>query len=196
MADDAKLCRLYRLLIQKYAVLINEKERRTIGQVKELLDSNDLTIQFILPQLKPPFKPNYTFETDYPQAASNALSFVSNQIDFVKLDIPISFWLSPKEIMEHKIADDEDQAVFLCTLLLALGDTRAEVIIAEMDDLSTHAFVITELQGEFHLLDSTKKNAVPLHGKKETVLANYSFANTKIKRFLYKFNRSNYEQFL
>lgn len=188
-----KLCRLYRLLLQKYNRVINEKERKTIGEVKSLLEPYDLTIQSLVSQFK---NDNYHFEQDYPTALAKALSFVSTTIDYVKLDFTLSFWLSAKEIMENKIADDEDHAVFLCTILLGLGDANAEVMIAEMTDLSTHAFVITEFQNQFYLLDSTIPNSRPLAGKKEDVLAGYSFHDSKIKRFLYKFNHTNYEQFL
>lgn len=193
MEPNPKLCRLYRLLLQKFAPTITEKERRTIGQVKALLDSGDMTIQSLVGQFQ---GPGYTFDSDYLTASKKALLYVSLNIDFVKLDIPISFWLSPKEIVENKIADDEDHAVFLCTLLLALGDANAEVVIAEMTDLTTHAFVLSQYRGLYYLFDSTQENASPLNGTKEEIFSQYVSNGSRIKRFLYKFNHSNYEQFL
>ncbi len=193
MVPEDKLCRLYQLLLQKYASLITEKERRTIGQVKALLDPNDLSIQSLAAQFK---KTGYSFETDYLPATKACLDFVSAHIDYVKLDIPISFWLSPKEILENKIADDEDQAVFLCTLLICLGDKNASVVIAELNNLTTHAFVLTNYQNKYFLFDSTQKPAVQLSGTTEQILSQYTFNGQTIKRFLYKFNNVNYEQFL
>ena len=88
-------------------------------------------------------------------------------------------------------------AVFLCSLLFALGDTNAAVIIAELNSLKTHAFVATEFQQKFMVLDPSQKHEFPkFSGTKEEALQKYSFNGAKIKRFLYKFNNSTYEQFM
>lgn len=193
-AKAVLLYRLYRLLLQKYASIINEKELRTIGEVKALIDANDLSIQSLVSQFK---KEDYSFEKYFLDAAQQAFLFASTEIAFVKADVHLSFWLTPKEIMETRVADDEDHAVFLCSLLFALGDEKAQVVIAELEDLSTHAFVITEYQSKFFLWDSSQPHGfLAYSGFKENVLARYAFNNAKIKRFLYKFNRTTYEQFL
>lgn len=188
------LHRLYKLLLQKYADIINEKEERTIGEVKALIDANDLTIQSLVAGFK---TEPYSFENNFLQAAEKAFHFASRAVAFVKADVRLSFWLSPKEIMEIRVADDEDHAVFFCSLLLALGDQRAEVVIAELEDLSTHAFVITEYQSKFFLWDPSQPHDFnAFSGFKENALARFDFNGAKIRRFLYKFNRFNYEQFL
>jgi len=187
-------CKLYQLLLQKYADLINEKEKRTIGEIKNLVNGDDLTIQSIAADLKPE---NYDFKKNYEEAAKKAFEFVSKEISFVDPNLAINYWLTPKEIFSAKLGDDEDLAVFLCSLLLALGDEKAEVVIAELDNLVTHAFVVTELNEKFFLLDPSQKHAFnEFAGKKEEVLQKYSFQGAKIKRFLYKFNHFNYEQFI
>ena len=190
---EQRLLRLYRLLLKKYADAINDREKRTIGQIKGLVDKDDLTIQAIASDFKPK---GYDFERDYLVAAQKVYDFVVKEIDFAKADIELSFWLSPKEVLENKIADDEDLAVFLCSLLYALGDEKADIAIAELDDLSTHAFVMTEFKNRFILLDASQKS--PFHtfiGNRETVLEKYSFGSAKLRRFLYKFNHNKYEQF-
>lgn len=188
------LYRLYKLLLQKYADIVNEREKRTIGEVKALIDPSDLTIQSLVSSFK---TEKYSFEKDFLPAAEKAFRFASQEIAFVKADVRLSFWLSPKEIVESRVADDEDHAVFFCSLLLALGNEKAEVVIAEMEDLSTHAFVITEYQSRFFLWDPSQQHPFnAFSGFKENVLARYEFNRSKIKRFLYKFNRTNYEQFL
>lgn len=188
------LYKLYKLLLQKYADLINEKEKRTIGEVKSLIDGSDLTIQSLVAGFKPE---EYSFDQHFLIVAEKAFSFITKEIAFVKTDIRLSFWLTPKEIMEIKVADDEDQAVFFCSLLVALGDEKAEVVIAELEDLSTHAFVITEYQSQFFLWDPSQQHDFnAFSGFKENILAKYDFKGAKIKRFLYKFNNTDYEQFL
>lgn len=190
----ALLYRLYHLLLQKYADLINEKERRTIGEVKALIDPADLTVQSLAFNFK---GDSYSFETNFLSAAKRAFEFVSHEISFVKADVRLSFWLSAKEMVESKVADDEDQAVFVCSLLSALGDESAAVVIAELEDLSTHAFVISQYQSGFYLWDPAQRHDfLAFSGSKQTALENYSFEGIKIRRFLYKFNRLSYEQFL
>ena len=148
-------CKLYGILLEKYAEIINEKERRTIGEIKALVNKDDLTIQSILSDIK---SPEYSFPKDYLLAAEKALSFTQNKISYVEPEINLNYWLSPKEIFSSKVGDDEDIAVFLCSLLFALGDKNASVIIAELDSLRTHAFVAIEFEGKFYILDASQKH--------------------------------------
>lgn len=187
-------CKLYKLLLEKYAELINERERRTIGEIKALVNAEDLTVQSILADFK---KPDYSFPKDYLAAAGKVLQFVQKEINFVEPEINLNYWLSAKEIFSSKVGDDEDLAVFLCSLLFALGDEKAAVIIAESESLRTHAFVATEFEGKFLILDPSQKHGFhDFSGKKEESLQKYSFKGAKIKRFLYKFNHNTYEQFM
>jgi len=185
--------KLHKFLLEKYSEKINEFEKKTIGEIKGLIDPDDLSIQSILAEL---ISKNYSFEKNYLSVAKEAYDFVMKEISFVESDIRINFWLTPIEIIKQKIADDEDLAVFLCTILFALGDEKAFVVIAEMENLTTHAFVITEFKDSFYLFDpSQKKPFEEFSGKKEEVIEKYSFRNSKIKRFLYRFNADEYEQF-
>ncbi|MBN2067388.1 MAG: hypothetical protein JW744_02880, partial [Candidatus Diapherotrites archaeon] len=186
-----KLCRL---LLEKYAPLINEHEKRTIGEIKGLVNSDDLTIQSILSDFK---NKDYVFEDHYLEVAEKVFDFVSGEIQYADIEINLDYWLSPKEVFSSKIGDDTDLAVFLCSLLLGLGDESAAVVIAELDNLKTHAFVATEFKGKFLLLDPSQSHGFQaFSGTKENALQKYSFQGAKIKRFLYKFNHSTYEQFM
>ncbi len=185
--------KLHKFLLKKYADIINETEKKTIGEIKGLIDPDDLSIQSLLAEL---ITENYSFSKNYLSMAKEAYDFVLKEISFVESDIKINFWLTPTEIIKNKFADDEDLAVFLCTLLYALGDENAFVIVAEMENLSSHAFVITEHKNKFYLFDSSQKKSFnEFSGKKEEILENYSFRDSKIKRFLYRFNALEYEQF-
>jgi hypothetical protein len=78
-----------------------------------------------------------------------------------------------------------------------LCDDNAEVIIAELEDLKTHAFIATEIKGKFLILDPAQGHVFDKYfGDKATILKEYTYKNEKIKRFLYRFNSSKYEQFL
>jgi hypothetical protein len=191
LENEVKLCRY---LLDKYSDIINEHEKKTIGEIKALVDGTDLSVQSLVSDFK---DPSYSFEEDYFKALKETFEFIQKEISFVDADLNVNYWFSPREIIEAKVADDEDLAVFLCASMKALGDNRAEVIIAELDDLKTHAFVITEINGSFFLIDPAQEGEVDKYkGNKTDVLKNYSFFNQKIKRFLYRFNSEKYEQFL
>ncbi len=185
--------KLHKFLLEKYTEIINTEEKKTIGEIKGLIDPDDLSIQSILAEL---ISKDYSFEKNYLPVAKEACDFVFKEISFVESDLRINYWLKPIEIIKQKIADDEDLSVFLCTLLYALGDEKAFVVIAEMENLTTHAFVITEHKNKFFLFDPSQKTSFEeFSGKREEVLEKYSFKNSKIKRFLYRFNALEYEQF-
>ncbi|MBI2530380.1 MAG: hypothetical protein HYW05_04520 [Candidatus Diapherotrites archaeon] len=186
--------RLYRLLLDKYSSLINEKETKTVGEIKALVNSEDLTIQGIASAQMPE---NYEFGAHYLQAAEGAYNFICAEISYIPSELGLDIWLAPKEILSAKVADDSDLAVLMCSVLYALGDEKAEVVVAELENADTHAFAITEFGGKFILLDAAqKKPFMEFSGEREKVLANYSFNGAKIRRFLYKFNAQNYEQFV
>lgn len=188
---SVKLCRF---LLEKFADIINERERRTIGEIKSLVDGSDLSVQSFVDNFK---DSAYSFALDYEKALEAVFDFTRKEIGFVDIDLNVNYWLSPKEILEVKVADDEDLAVFLCAAMRALGDEQAEVIIAELDNLKTHAFVSTELGGRFLILDPSQDCSFnDFFGDKSSVLKKYSFGGQKIKRFLYRFNSQKYEQFL
>ncbi len=193
-SQESQKLRLYKLLLQKYSDLINEKERKTVGEIKDLVSADDLTIQSIIQDFR---KPDYGFSSDYLETAKKIFEFVSEEIGFVEAGVSINFWLSPKEIFSSKVADDEDLAVFLCSLLFGLGDGQAEVVIAELENLKTHAFVLTNHKGVFFILDPAQKHDfLAFSGTMEECLKKYSFNGAKLKRFLYKFNHSKYEQLM
>ncbi len=186
--------KLYRTLLRKYSKEINEREQKTIGEVKALVNGDDLTVQSVVSGFKPE---EYDFEKDYLKTAEQAFEFVKKEIFYVKADIPLDYFLSPVEILTGKVADDEDQAVFLCSMLLALEDEGASVVIAELDGLSTHAFVTIDIEGKAFFLDPTQQHEFSeFSGSTPEVLKSYSFKGNKIKRFLYKFNRFEYKSFI
>ncbi|MEM4257391.1 MAG: hypothetical protein QXD98_03460 [Candidatus Diapherotrites archaeon] len=191
--DLVKAAKLMKLIIQKYADHINEKERKTVGEIKAMINKDDLTIQSIATQF---ISESYSFPVNYPEACKKVFEFVRDKIDDFELDIGISYWLSPKDIVSVRFADDEDKAIFLCSLLYCLGDQNAEVVIVELDSSLPHAFVATTINEDFIILDPSQKTDFnEFLGKKPEVLEKYSYKNQKIKKFLYKFNNSNYEQF-
>ncbi|MDD4250847.1 MAG: transglutaminase-like domain-containing protein [Candidatus ainarchaeum sp.] len=194
MNDSDMQIKLCKFLLQKYSDIINEREQRTIGEIKALTDGTDLTIQNITEE----FKGNqYTFEDNYLETLKKIYDYIKKEVDFIDVNFGINYWLTAKEIINLKISDDEDLAVLTCAFMKALGDNNAEVIIAELDNLKTHAFVVTTINENFLILDpAQKKEFETFFGKKTEIIREYTFNKQKIKKFLYRFNSEKYEQFL
>lgn len=192
--QNALRLKLYELLLKKYAHLINEAERKTIGEIKGLISSDDLTVQSVVSQFKPA---DFSFERDYLHVAKQLFEFVCKEINYVESKLDINYWLTSKEIMFSKLGDDEDLAVFLCSLLYTLGDQKAYVVVAELNDLSMHALVLTETHGRTYLLDPAQKHSFgEFSGDKKDILLNYNFNGATIKHFLYQFNAKEYRQLI
>jgi len=185
---------LYKTLLKKYAPLINERETKTVGEIKGLINKDDLTVQSLVEQFKPE---GYKYEKHFLYAAKKAFEFLKREVKYVKPDIDLNFWLSPSEMLSSKVADDEDIAVFLCSLLFALGNENASVTIVELEDMSTHAFVIFEYGQKSYFLDATQDHEFEQYcGEATELFQKYNFNGLRIKRLLYKFNHFEYRQFI
>jgi hypothetical protein len=210
------LAKILKILVNRYSNIINEKEQKTVGEIKAMITKNDLTIQSIVQSFA---GEGYSYPENYAKAAEKCFNFVRDEITTFEPDIGISYWLTPKEIVSEKVADDEDKAIFLCSLLYSLGDENAEVVIAEMENGLPHAFVVTtltttmqantdqteskpaqkdeaKLQNNFCILDPCQEaDFKKFCGQKHEVLDFYTYKKSKIKKFLYRFNSSKYEQY-
>lgn len=182
------------MLLDKYAGLINEKEQRNIGDIKGLVNPDDLSIQSLILQFKPE---TYVLERDYLFTAQQVFEFITREIRYVPNDLSMNFWLNPKDILTHKVSDDEDLAVLLCTCLRALGDVKAAVYVMELEDLRTHAVVMSDINEKTLLLDpSVGHGFFKYYGDKTLVFKKYRFDGKALKRAIYRFNAETYEQFI
>jgi hypothetical protein len=185
--------RFYKMLLDKYADIINEKEQRTVGEIKNLINKEDPLVLDLLSQFK---KENYLYDRDYLFVAQQVFEFITREIKFIPNDLNVNFWLLPKDILTNKVSDDEDLAVLLCTCLFTLGDEKATVYLMELEDLHTHAVVITTINDKTLLLDPSNPHGFfKYYDEKARVFKRYQFNGQKLKRALYRFNSEEYEQF-
>ena len=186
--------RLYRHLLEKYASLIDEKEKKTVGEIKALVSRDDLTIQIFAEKFMP--KP-YSFAENYPEAAEKALAYIQENIMTVRTGLSFNYWLSPKEILELKTCEDEDLSIFFCSVLYSLGDAKAKVAIAEMKNETTKSFVTTDFNGIYYILDPAQKHGFSeFSGKLNEAIAKYSYNGFSIEKFMYSFNSQEYKEFI
>gem|GEM_PF-665164 len=192
--EKQKKLRLYKILLDNYSELINEHEKKTVGQIKSLINSDDLSIQSLVEKIKPE---NYSYPENFNAAVNNLFEFFKKEFDFVDPEIPINFWLTPNQLLTEKLADDEDLAVIFCSALIALGNPDCFAVISELGSGKTHAFVLMQFKDLFYLLDPIQGQASFdsfVSSTQEEVLQAYSFNNEKVKSILFKFNNETYEQ--
>ena len=65
--NEVVLCKY---LLEKYADIINDREKRTIGEIKSLVDGTDLSIQSFIADFK---DSAYSFEADYEKSLKRAI---------------------------------------------------------------------------------------------------------------------------
>ena len=186
--------RVYVQLLKRYTEYIANMESKTVSEVKALINPTDLSLQSFLLGLLGNLE-NYNPDTDFDTAARKVFEYVRDNISLFENTIGIHFWLYPKDVLECKAGDDEDQAVFLCSALRALGDDTAYVCMCELSDSTTHAFVCTNFKGVFRILDPTQNLDYDSYvGTEGDLLQRFTYKGHSISKVLYKFSDLFYEE--
>lgn len=181
----------YEQILDKYKELINEQERKTISQIKATVNPNDLTIKSIISKHKPV---GYEYNKDYIETLRKTYSFLKSEIEVVKTDIKVLYWLDAVSILKNKIADEQDVSALLCSAMQGLNDQEAMVYVVLLEDDNTHAFVKTKYKNQFYVFDLTQKGPFEMftNTDEKKLLEDYKFNGLKIKKIIYRYNQNNY----
>lgn len=186
-----KLCEL---ILRKYAKAINESETKTIGQIKTMINPDDLSLAAFISEFK---EENYSYEKNFLEVLKKIFEFIQKEFIYIELDIEINYWLTPKEIITNKIGDDEDLAMFLCNVARALGNKECYIMMAELSNLTLHSFVLLTAENKTYILDTCQNHKFEqFSGSREEVIQKYNFKQAHIKDFVTMFNDIEYKQFL
>lgn len=183
--------RYYEQILSKYKDLINEKERKTIAQIKATVDPNDLTIKGIVSKYKPI---GYEYSKDYLETLRKIYSFLKTEIDVVKTNIKILYWLDSTSVLKNKIADDQDASALLCSIMQTLSDPEAMIYVVLLEDDNTHSFIKTKYKNTFYIFDLTQKGPFEMFVNidEKKLIEDYNFNGLKIKKIIYRYNQNNY----
>ncbi|MFH1106440.1 MAG: hypothetical protein V1787_00940 [Candidatus Micrarchaeota archaeon] len=211
--DEASLDRqgvqaaYYRKIIERYAALINENEEKTIPELKALVDSNAEAVQElrkqVLEQLAEKKKAlgthaegaPYDYESDFLLAAEAALGAVRG-LKAVHPEVSVSFWLSPKEILELGAADVFDKAILLCSLLKSLG-SQARILVLELENRHIHPVVAFAYSGRDYALDACQSGSQlsTYSGVLDEALKTLAYGGSKFLKKSYEFDNDKYTEF-
>ncbi|MFA5745375.1 MAG: hypothetical protein WC932_00765 [archaeon] len=181
----------YEQILDKYKDNINEQEKKTISQIKAMVNPNDLTIKSIVSKYKPI---GYEYSKDYIEALRKIYMFFKSEIEVIKTDIKVLYWMDATLIFKTKIADEQDASSLLCSAMQGLGDQETMVFVVLLEDDKTHAFVKTKYKNQHYIFDLTQKGPFEMfiNTDEKKLLENYKYNNLKIKKIIYKYNQNNY----
>jgi hypothetical protein len=174
---------LYQLLVSRYKDHIEGNETKTVPDVKSLVQPTNSNIIPIVQKIK-------TDNKDFMKQFQSAYEYV-DEIHSVPF-IGATLWLSIKEMLDNKVADYEDKAILLCSILRALG-ANALVLVALMTDGSNRPIVLLNMKDKSIMLDpNTKHDFIKFVGKRNELIRQFSVDGNRIKRIQYEFNDKDY----
>lgn len=184
----------YELILTTYKDIINNNEKKTISQIKDMVDPDNLSVKSIISKYKPI---GYDFNKDYFETLRVIYNYLKSEIEVAKNDIRVLYWLDATQILKHKIADEQDAANMLCSIMKALKDNDAYIYVVLLEDDRTHAIVKTKFKGVHYILDLTQKTPFDLFKDQDEnkLFENYNYKNKKITRMIYKYNNNTYVNF-
>jgi len=174
---------LYQLLVSRYNKHIESSETKTVPDLKSLVQPTNSNITPIIQNIKSESKdPMRHYQSAY-EAIGDIHSVPR---------IETTFWLTIKEMLDNKVADYDDKAILLCSILRGLG-ANSKVVVALMSDGSNRPLVMITLKEKSILLDPNRKHEFLRYvGKREALLKQFSVNGQTVKRILYEFNDKDY----
>ncbi|MEM4202791.1 MAG: hypothetical protein QW153_02345 [Candidatus Bilamarchaeaceae archaeon] len=145
--DDRKKAAIYLLMLNRYKELINEKETKTITEIRKMTEPNKPFLNHLLKRIIP----------EWPTIGQ--LEAINRIIGYFRTietcEFSLTFWLKPEEIDEIRAADSPNKALLFVALLRSLGVENAKVYITK----SGSYYAGFSLQGKNYLF-LPKNNAL------------------------------------
>ncbi|MEM3227473.1 MAG: hypothetical protein QXR58_02725 [Candidatus Micrarchaeaceae archaeon] len=181
--EERKYSKLYLLVIERYKDYIEQKESLSVAELPTLVTPNDELVLKKVNEIKARFT-NYSYESNFYDASMMVFDFVKNSIENVVL--PVQFWLTPRETMSFGMGDEVDKNILMCSMLIALGNPSAKVLM-NIKDNNRKTFVYFEFGGEVYMLDN--ENGVKKFKNSEELISSLSGGEDTV---LYEFNNRTY----
>ena len=145
----SRLNQVYLAIISRYKDYIQEKESISVAELPTLVTPKSGAVAKKAAEIRGSFEP-YSYERNFYDAAAKAFSFVRDDIESAAL--PLEFWLSPEDTLTYKMGDVIDKNILLCSILVALGNPSAKVLV-KMRENNINAFTYFEFNGRVYVLD-------------------------------------------
>jgi hypothetical protein len=174
--------KIYEMMVERYREYIERSEAKTITDLKSLVRPNDEVVQQKKEELIQNIRP-YVYDQNFLAAAELVHKFIR---EIRTYSIAVDFWLTSKEMMDLKGGDPMDKAVFMCSLIIAIENPDAYVIVGV--DKGIRVAVGFMFNNEFHIMDPT--SSAHAKGDKEKIIEEWFKGDKKV----YEFNDRDYSE--
>lgn len=123
---SAKMSQLYLLIISRYKNYIEEREEISVAELPGFVMPAAPLVSKRANSIKEGMG-NYIYENNFRDASMSAFDFVRGSVN--EIEMPLQFWLNPEETLRFMGGDITDRSILLCSLLIALGNPSAKVIV-------------------------------------------------------------------
>lgn len=192
--EDVNKIKYYSIIIKKYKDVINEEEKKTISQLKEMVKPNDLTIKNIASKFTPI---GYDLNKDYTTTIRKVYNYLRSEINIVKNDLKIMFWMDFSTSLKEKVCDEQTIATIFCSIMRALQDNLSSIDVVLLENDKIHSFVTTKIKEKYYIFDLVQN--VPFDTYKNSnaneLFKEYSFEGKKIIKKIYSYNNLEYTDF-
>ncbi len=119
--DDRKKAAIYLLMLNRYRDMINEKETKTITEIRAMVAPHQPFVDSIIRRIIP----------EWPQCGKNAA--LERTIGYFRsieaCEFALTFWLKPEEMDELRVADQANKSILFASVLRSLDfdDTKVYV---------------------------------------------------------------------
>lgn len=128
---ELKLNQLYLAIIMRYKDTIEQGEHKSLAELPALVTPKNEHVVKKADEIKGSLG-MYIYNTAFYEASIDAFYFVKNNIDDASM--PLQFWQTPEETLSFGIGDTIDKNILLASLLIALGNPSAKVIVHIRDN--------------------------------------------------------------
>jgi len=192
--EDLNKIKYYSIIIRKYKDEINENEKKTISQLKDMVKPTDLTIKNIASKFTPI---GYDFNKDYVQTLRKVYNYLRTEINVVKNDLKIMFWMEFSTSLKEKVCDEQTIATMFCSIMHALQDNLANIEVVLLDNDKVHSFVTTKIKETYYIFDIVQNTPFDTYKNIDInkLYEEYRFDNSKIVKKIYSYNHLEYTDF-
>ncbi|MBU0533040.1 hypothetical protein KKB44_06120 [Candidatus Micrarchaeota archaeon] len=150
---------IYRLVLNRYKDIINEKESLTISEMRQKVSPYNDTIRKLRDDFTKDMIP-YNYKLQFFDATQRAISYIR---DIKTCEFAFSFWMDFEEMDKLKIGTAMNKAIMLTTLLRSLESDDVRIIVTKKGksfvkfSWENHQYLFVPESGSFLMGDDALK---------------------------------------
>lgn len=174
---------LLELILKKYADHVNESERRTIQEMRELIQPNNIYLREYLEDID---------EEEKLKACEKAYERIMKEFHTSEV-LPVEHWMNIKQMIDNKVCDIEDKAILLCSAFRHF-EVNVRIAVTKLENDERRPLVFIDENNKNILIDPNEKHPfMKYYGSMEELKEQYEYKESKIKGFEYMFNDREYK---